>query len=131
VKNIVKVVFHSYDTIMRCILFTFLALLLSSPVLSQSAGERDYDPVSKTYKYYNGSVWKQFSVNIGVVGCSTEGTLNYNTALNYYEYCDGVRWLAIIGLPTLTPCTKRSEMNYSGGNFYYCDGILWNNISVL
>ncbi len=111
------------------LLFAMLmTILFSSPAWSDHAGEMRYNYTTQRLEFHDGTQWYNFGLGVALGACSREGAMDFDNLLASYQVCNGTVWIKIVGIPTLSPCTKKGEMNYSGGTFLVCNGLLWTNV---
>ena len=93
-----------------------------------SAGEMSYNSTTKRYTFFDGLILRNIGISTTLFSCTGDGKMEYDTLLNMYKYCNGTVWVLMIGIPTLTPCTKRAAIDFFNSSYHYCNGIVWVNI---
>lgn len=48
--------------------------------------------------------------------------------LGSYRFCNGVQWIEIVGVTTLSLCSKLGEIEVNGDKLQVCNGLFWVNI---
>jgi hypothetical protein len=116
---------------MPILLRIFIVLLVAVPCTSAyaaSAGEMSYNSTTKRYTFFDGLILRNIGISTTLFSCTGDGKMEYDTLLNSYKYCNGTVWVLMVGIPTLTPCTKTAAIDFFNSSYHYCNGIVWVNI---
>jgi hypothetical protein len=98
------------------------------PAYADIPGERRYNFVTHQLEFYDGSGWYNFGLGLSLGACTQEGSMEFNDLLSLYQYCDGTLWIRLVGIPTLSGCATKAEMDYFSDSYFYCNGLVWVNM---
>lgn len=122
----------AYAMIYRLILLVVFLLFIPHIAYAQQAGNMKYNFTTKQYQFFDGAQWYNLGLGVALGACTKEAAMDFEPlVITSYRYCNGTHWIRIVGVPTLSFCSRAGMMDFIGSTYRVCNGLVWTNIKGL